>query len=140
MAAHHRKHMTIKDLAIFPLVFVAFACSKTTPSVPAHEKAAAAKPTESILPQIHEDKLEDCYARFLKTKPKKEEGSLLVSWDLNQKGEIKTTQVVQNELNDQKFTTCVMESLKQARFPVSNSYPKKIEHRYSFKRRVPASI
>ena len=108
------------------------------PAAAVERQIAQAKP--SITPQIRQDKLEACYENFLKTKPQVDEGTLVVRWDINSKGQVSTTKVVESDLKDKKFTNCVIESLKQAHFPQTATYPKSVAHKYNFKRRSPASL
>jgi len=130
-----------QTFAILTLMLVS-ACTAKTAAVAenAAPPVTQTKVTEPILPQVHQDKLEACYENFLKTKPQKDEGSLLVSWDLNQKGEISTTKIVESDLKDKRFTSCVIENLKKAQFPQVAAYPKTVAHKYNFKRRAPASL
>lgn len=91
------------------------------------------------VPKVHEDKLEACYVSFLKTQPSHDEGSVVVNWEVNKKGEVSSTKLVQNDLKDEKFTKCVLENLKKVQFsPTTGAMT--IPHRYNFKRRAPASL
>jgi|GEM_PF-5939318 len=91
------------------------------------------------IPKVHEDKLEACYVSFLKSQPQHDEGSVVVSWEVNKKGEVSSTKLVQNDLKDEKFTKCVLENLKKVQFgQVTGAMT--IPHRYNFKRRAPASL
>lgn len=90
------------------------------------------------MPKVHEDKLEACYLSFLKTQPQHDEGSVVVNWEVNKKGEVSSTKLVQNDLKDEKFTKCVLENLKKAQFP-QGAAAMTVPHRYNFKRRAPAS-
>jgi hypothetical protein len=129
------KRLTTQLLAA-SLIFVAACNGKKSDVVEQPTKPAK----QGLEPQIHEDKLEACYSTFLKSNPKKDEGTILVRWELNKTGKINTTKLVESELEDKKFTGCVIENLKLAQFPVTATYPSSVAHKYSFKRRSPASL
>jgi hypothetical protein len=102
-------------------------------SVNTDQKIAPAKAPMPV-PKVHDGKLEACYVTFLKTKPQHDEGTLVVSWNLNKQGEVSNTKLLQNDLKDEKFTQCVLENLKKAQF-ANVTDATTVAHRYEFKRR-----
>lgn len=130
-------------IAVCVAVFIvgAFAIVKQRQSkdqADADRKIAPAKAPMPV-PKVHEDKLEACYVNFLKTKPQHDEGTLVVSWNLNKQGEVSNTKLLQNDLKDEKFTQCVLENLQKAQFTKVTDATT-VAHRYDFKRRASTNL
>lgn len=82
-----------------------------------------------------------CYNTFLARTPSLSEGVVVMQWMFNREGRIDALDLVRTDLPDQTFMTCLMDTIREARIPASDSrVGKLISHKFNFRNRTPAAM
>lgn len=82
-----------------------------------------------------------CYNTFLARRPSLTEGVVVMKWMFDKEGRIDVLDLVQTDLPDQTFMTCLMDTIRTARIPANDSRVGKIiSHKFKFRDRSPASM
>lgn len=89
----------------------------------------------------NDEKLEACYQNYLKKDPVHDEGIVRIHLTITPTGAIDQLDLVENELKDDEFTNCILTEIRTRHVPVTpERLASIINHKFSFKKRSPASI
>ena len=79
--------------------------------------------------------LQTCYLNFLKTKPKKTDGTSHLDWMIQSKGDVKNVEVISSELDNKPFLQCLTRAIATWKFPPPpTEKPTYVDHEFRFKK------
>lgn len=85
--------------------------------------------------------LEGCYNAYLADSPEVAEGSIRIGWDIGPEGAVTAVRVIDTDLADDDFTSCVTRLVQSWEFtPSPDGEPLVVAHKFSFHQRSPASL
>lgn len=143
------KNAAIVALAIISLTTTAFIAVDRFKKISGKEAVKSREPinrartgvVESAPILKNDGRLQACYENYLKKAPVVDEGAVRLHFSINRTGEIEGLKLASSDLNDEEFTTCLLNEVRARRIPVT---PERlgvlISHKLNFKRRTPASI
>lgn len=110
----------------------------TKPGTPARARTAVVEPAPILR---NDGRLQACYETYLKKGPLVDEGAVRLHFTIKKTGEIEDLKLASSDLNDEEFTTCLLDEVRGRKVPVTEErLGVMINHKLNFKRRTPASI
>lgn len=89
----------------------------------------------------NDEKLQACYQAYLKKDPVVADGSVQVHMTITKTGSIDQLEMVESDIQDQEFKSCLMAEIKTRRLvATSDRLGSIIRHKFNFHRRSPASL
>ncbi|MGZ3723972.1 MAG: AgmX/PglI C-terminal domain-containing protein [Bdellovibrionales bacterium] len=88
-----------------------------------------------------EDELQNCYEAYLKREPKVDEGVVEMHWMLDPRGKISSMEMVHSDLEDETFTSCLLDKMKKMTFKAPpKARPTLVAHKFNFHKRSPSNV
>lgn len=110
-------------------------------------KKASVKPPSPLKGQVQGGGLKDdseiqaCYEAFLMRSPPVTEGTVVMHWVLDETGKIDFLKLARTDLEDDTFTGCLLDTIRNTRFPASAERAGvMISHKFKFRRKTPEAI
>ena len=112
---------------------------KVRPAKISPEEYRKAVVSEAIL--RHNDEFERCYNTYLKDRPERTIGAVVLGWRIGRKGQIEDLRVVESDMSDSELIDCVMRQVRALDFPPP---PRRqellIAHKFTFKKKSTDSL
>lgn len=83
--------------------------------------------------------LQKCYESYLDYSPSVVNGSVRVTWIIDQSGKVTVPSVLENDFKNDFLSKCILKEVEGWTFPAA-AEPVQVAHRFTFRQRVPASL
>ena len=82
------------------------------------------------------ENLSECYIAFLDKDPKVTDGKVVMSWNIATSGETSNAAIINSELADSTFTSCLTGKINQVVFNPPPSSAKSIKEEFNFIKKI----
>lgn len=89
----------------------------------------------------NDDEIQTCYEAYLLRSPTVTEGTVVMNWVLDNQGQLDYLKLVDSDLEEEQFKSCLLDVVRSTRFPASAEKAGiLISHRFKFRQKNPESI